>query len=417
MFGVSEQKYQVNVQRQSFFVKMVDCLFYLILLASPFANVWIDRETGEGRFLSFLILVFGMFSIVAWKKYYAKWHWAIALNFLALALGLLVDFANCQNVPANVLLISTRQIAIGIFFTLIVYNMTLRDNRNIKRLCYIILFCAVISSLFMILNIGIDEHMEKGTTGIRYAVLGQNSNATARIAACGILIAFMLLISGGQMKGINKFILFIFILICFFALIKSASRGGFLFLMAAFLFCVFTARSGIKKMGYLILIAIALGFVVFSVFRSDMMYERFLKTFFDRDTGGREAIFYNAIEMFKASPLLGYGNFNHCRILGATIGADFIITHNMYTYPLVAFGIIGAIPYFLSFLIVLKSAIRIRFFQYGNCFFVCIVFALLSGLSGNLEYLRDFYIIFGLALALDKIVNIDRSIYNLTFIP
>ena len=389
----------VRNESQSLYQKLVDAFFFVILLAEPFSTFWLDSFTGEGRFLSTFILLFGLMTIPIWKLYYSKLNKAIVFLFIAWFVGVISDFLGGNSGPVMHVLIVARQMGLTVYISLVVYNMTMRDSRNIKRFVLVILIATIISALFMDMNWGVQEGAERGLSGIRYSVLGQNSNATARSAAIGIIISFLLFFSKGSVPKIINAGLFLALPVFVMALVKTASRSGVLFLAMAFPACVLTTKSDSKKVFYSALICVGTLGMLYVVLSSTMLRERLLNSFYERDTGGREAFFYMCIEMFKQAPILGYGIAGHSIELGYLCGVPERATHCMYTYPLVAMGLLGTIPYFAGMISILRDAWSVRYYQYGNCLFVIVVFAFFSGIAGNLEYLRTFFVIFGLVLA------------------
>ena len=383
-------------------LKATDLLFFIILLVGPIGSMWIDRETGEGRFLTTLLMIFSLCSVVFWKRYYYKWSWALALYLLSWCIGLAVDLAVGRYGNRVEILVNARQMLVCFVYMIVAYNMTLRDSRNIKRFLWVITIAAIITAFFLCMGIGTAESTERGIGGVRYKVFGQNENGTSRMLAHALLFVFLVAIAGIRASGILKMICFVAIPICLLGMLRCASRGGVVFLAASFPFCLFTAKEGMKKLAYMVLIAVAMCGLVIGVLSSDMLRDRFIKTIYDRDTGSREFIFYSCLDMFKKHPICGYGLNNHRIELGSYQGISYRATHCTYTYPLVAMGVAGSIPYFIFMTIILLCGWRIRQYQYGNYLFMAIIFSFLSGVSGNLEYARWMFVFFGVAQAAER---------------
>lgn len=375
-------------------------LFYAILFLLPFSEFWIDREEGTGAFLTVLILLFGIISIFNWRSYYRHWTAPIILfsSFI-----LLTAFSDCLSMGevSVLVLLTARQFFVNVYFALIVYNLVRMDRANIARVVFFLVLGGCVSALFVVLGLGVKEGIEHGVSGVRYSVLGQNSNGTARAMGMSLLFVPFVVLDLIGMRRVFKIALFVVAPICVIGMLKVGSRGGTIALLLACPFVFWAARTANKKVLCLVAMTFFVSCLVVAVLNSEMLSNRILNTLYNRDTGGREVFFYGCIEIWKDAKWLGHGAIIYTiRLAEWAFGFcgrnSHIASHCMYTFPLASGGVFGCLLYFSALLLLLRKAICIRHLPYGNFVFVAFMYICIGGITANIEFMKANFLVFGL---------------------
>lgn len=383
----------------SLFERACTGLFYLILLLHPFTLAWFDFETREGTFLPKLIFLFGVLSLPLWRIYYRHWTMpTVCLTIFFLYAGL-VDFVRLGAYVGE-FVVPIRQSLVGVYYFVVSYNLIRRDGKNIKYLVFALLFEAAISSLFAAMGMA-SRTGEETMSGERISVLGQNSNGTSQ--AAGRLILFALLLLGGLIKvqRVWQVIVYAFAPICAVAMLRVASRGGMSALILSLPFFMLVARSVNKKMLYFFLTALAGAALIAAVLTSGVLYDRLVNTIVERDTGGREGLFWAAILAWKQSILFGRGLTLYRFDIGEITDGLPLMTHNSYIFPFVSAGLIGAAFYFPPLISVFRQAWQVRRIPYGNFAFLMMIGLTLMGVTGNIECSREAFVILGIVTGIN----------------
>lgn len=395
-----------NRQRVPWFVHVLDWYFILILYMGNFTHAFIDKETGSGRYVPMMILAFGFLSVPFWRYYYSKWIDAIYLFAAFFALGAFSDILYLGSYDM-VTFILQRQLFMNVFYLLVAYNIMWRDSRYIKWIIYAVVFSAVINALLLLFGVSVVESFERGVEGARSSLLGQNANATSRVFA--VALSFVSLIALRLIK-LNKIVTLILLVsapLMFVGMLKVGSRGGLLALALTVPAVLMTARSLEKKMIVFIILAILVIVAIPVVLHNDVIFSRLSNTFFDRDTGGREKIFYACIDVWKKAKWLGHGLIMYGRELAITtghnnIGMESLASHCSYTFALCSSGIFGAILYFIFLWDMFYCTMKIRFFPFGNFCFVAYILSLFCAFTQNIEKSAWTALVYAATLAVYK---------------
>lgn len=378
------------------YVKFVDRLFFLIILCLPFERAFI--HDGQGAFLQYVVIVFACFSLPLWRRYYRKWCLGIWLYFIFLSVGTIADARTFGQISFSFFSLCLRS-WIVFYMLLVSYNIARQDVFYIRRIIQCLLIFSIIVALSSILGIGVGELEERGVEGARYAVMGSNLNSTARDLSLSIIGGVLICFGVIQMPMKRRILFSIFSVLSFYALIRTGSRGGLAGLVCTLPFIVFTTKKMSRKLTYSLAIGLVLFAMVVVVLNTPSVMDRIAKSIYDRDTGGREAIFEIVMNLWSHSRLMGLGTFAYQIIAGIEWGWAALATHCTYTYALVSAGVLGGSFYYLFLLNVLINAIRVRFYPYGAFLMLCLIMALLGGITMNIEFSKWLYIIYGLILA------------------
>lgn len=318
---------------------------------SPYANA---------TFLCFFIYLF--FCILNFKesfslKYIKQYLFLIVSLFL---LMLIMNYVNYERYSTNVYS-ELRQLFMQIIFFWVFYNELISNKGLLNKVLSRFVNSVTILSLFVILGFGVDY-----VSG-RLIILGENPNAIA----FWLVVALLIIIKETREKNtglIGKCLSMILLILFSFVIIKTGSRGA-LVILAVGLFSYFGTYFLFSKKRLLIKIpviscALAIGmFGLYTIFKADIMQERFLEELDKRDYGGRLQIWGASLEIFKSDPIFGVGPARYEREIASTF-LDYKDVHNEYLKVLCYSGIVGGLL-FLAFLSILIKG-SYRYIRAGN---------------------------------------------------
>ena len=396
--------------RQKGYVRFLDGLFYLLLLSTPFSSTFFDRTTGEGAFLALLFIIFIVLSLPVWNKYYRHWHPVLIMYGIFLFIGFCSDLRAVNYHCSLSLLHMIRQQAQGEFLCLVAYNMILRNPRSIKKLVFTIVFCAIITGLFMVLGIGVATSVERGTEGYRYAVLGQNSNGTGRMLILHILLAFMLIMNAFKVSRFEKIMMIVLLPVSLLALVRTASRGSLATLVLVAPFVLLTFKSTGKKIVCVFAGLLAMGVLMVFILSSEMMLSRLQKSYYDRDMGGRDYIWESCIRIWSKNKFMGAGLVSYTVENALELGAYrmHVSSHNTYIRALVGAGLFGSAFYVGCLIILLVEAFKQRKDPYGNILFLFLIHSMICGITINIEQAHWLYVVWASIMGFDRLSKLKR---------
>jgi len=161
-------------------------------------------------------------------------------------------------------------------------------------------------------------------------------------------------------KKIHKFGIIILLLIALTELILSQSRTSFIGLLVAVL--VFLFFSGKKKH---LAVVLFISFITLVIWGASGLLLDYLKRGQEEELiltlSGRTIAWSRAIELFKESPIFGYGFVAAARvnILGSVHGGGMSTLHGALFDVIVGTGLLGLIPWLFGILIVIQRMLRI----------------------------------------------------------
>jgi O-antigen ligase len=275
----------------------------------------------------------------------------------------------------------------------ILHNLMLDDEKRKKAILVLGTSC-VLLSLLMILGIGTEEIQG------RLWIFGQNPNSVAGTVAIGFL-CLMGHVYGRFEKcsAITRIFILIGIGIVLMALLKTGSRGGLVALTVGVLAFLLKGKSLGTKIKITAIVCLGLVIILWVTFTNEAMRIRFEETVLEGSLSGREEILPVAFEMFQERPLLGWGPVNHIYELGSRLGLSTRDPHNLYLWLLNEGGIVGALPFFIGFLLCGLSAWNARKGKSGVIPMAFIMVILVIDLKGTYHYGKIFWFIMAYATA------------------
>ena len=387
------------------YTRFVDRFFLFLILCLPFERAFI--KNGEGAFLQYLVIMFALFTIPLWRRYYSRCHMGIIIYFIFLLVGTFSDWRTCAKLRLPFVALSLR-VWIMFYFLLVAYNIGRRNEFYIKRVILCLLIFSVTVAVFQSLGIGAAVFEEKGVEGGRVAVMGANLNSTARDVSLFIIYGFLLFVSGVKMQTEKKWLLILLSIVAFVALIRTGSRGGLFAVFCALPTVVFTTRSMSKKVIYATFVAVVLAIIVVVVINTPAIWDRISKSLDSGDTGGREYIFHLSLYYWSLAKFTGHGCFAYQMVMGPEFGWNMLATHCTYTYALVSAGLVGGSFYYLFLLFMLYQCFKVRFLPAGAFLLMVVIFSLLGGITMNIEFTKWLYIVYGQVIALNDLKNRNK---------
>lgn len=224
-------------------------------------------------------------------------------------------------------------IIVVMFITVIIC----RSVNDIEKFVWILALNSIFLT-YMVLGKDV-SHISKGITDT------YDSNDIAMILDCALPILFYYMQTS---RGIKRIILLACLILIGAAVIKTASRGGMLGLIAIGGYMVMYSRSKVK---YLMLGIVTTLFII--AFAPDETKERFTtmlkpQTEYDQNLGDRTQIWKAGVNLFFRSPLMGVGYGNYTVADGSMKeGGMWKTAHNSFIQAAVELGIFGFVLFIL----------------------------------------------------------------------
>ena len=387
------------------YVRFVDRFFLFLILCLPFERAFI--HDGEGAFLQYFVILFALFTIPIWRRYYGRWCCGVWLYFIFLIVGSFSDYLTCRKLGVPFVALSLR-VWIMFYFLLVSYNLASRHRYYLMKILTFLLTFSVIVTISQWLGLGGEFFEEKGVEGGRVAVLGANLNASARDVSLQVIFGFLVFVNGIVVSRTKKLFIVGLAILSFGALIRTGSRGGLAALVCTLPIAVFTTKNISKKIFYVACVFVTLLLIGFVVMNTPSILDRVNKAVYSGDTGGREYIFHLTMYYWSLAKYIGHGCFAYQIVMGPEFGWHMLATHCTYTYALVSAGLVGGIFYYLFLIFTLFRAFMIRFQRYGGFLLLVTVYSLLGGITMNIEFTKWLYIIYGLIFAADRLSKKDK---------
>lgn len=341
------------------------CLLYCVSLSS-YLSGFINQVTLQ--IIAYLFTTILMFSTSRKKKMaYIKHDTFWTLLFIYLAM-LLVRLLNDYVIPWQGMFLYKSPLTILFFYIFPILIPAIFFYRrkvviDTEKTIWII-SCAVFACLLASYNSIMQGNVEQSNDGRYDSGFGVFSIAFGQYGTTLILMSIYLISQNKHnFKIIKNIILGLFILIGFFSIVFSGSRGPFVALaVCLFLWVVSKINISAKSVFFIILSLIAFVFIDdILYFINDQLiandinsFTRILDTVFADDglsqhSSGRDNLYVEAWELFLDNPILGNSLF----IPGK------IYVHNIFIEQFMATGIIGGIIFILINIIAIKRSISI----------------------------------------------------------
>ena len=218
----------------------------------------------------------------------------------------------------------------------------------------------------------------------RYTGLGGNPNGVAAAVALALPIAWYL--GHFWARGLLRWLNYLYLPLAIFAIILTASRGGFLVALLGLMVVPLTFRQlPIRaRVTTFVFALLSVGVIATAVPLAN--FSRIAQTsseISDGDVSNRGVIWKAALQLYTESPVLGIGTGSFLSAVGTVLGYR-IPAHNAFLLVLVEMGIIGFLLFTVNFLVVLRPLLQLRGPE--KMFYLCLWLALVvSMLPSNVE--------------------------------
>ncbi len=218
----------------------------------------------------------------------------------------------------------------------------------------------------------------------RYTGLGGNPNNTAAAVALALPIAWYL--GHFWARGLLRWLNYLYLPLAIFAIILTASRGGFLVALVGLMVVPLTFRQlpPRARVTTFVFALLSVGIIVTVVPLAN--FSRIAQTsseISDGNVSNRGVIWKAGLQLYTESPVIGIGTGSFLSAVGPVLGYR-IPAHNAFLLVLVEMGIIGFLLFTVNFLVVLWPLLRLRGPE--KLLYLCLWLALVvSMLPSNVE--------------------------------
>ena len=231
----------------------------------------------------------------------------------------------------------------------------------------------------------------------RVTALGSNPNSIGELMAIALvaLIGLLLSRSFGRFKNALPILLAVPLLVL---LVKTGSRGSigaFALGSSVYLFLFLHSK---KKFWTILLSILAIVSLIYVTANDPVSSQRFEATYKEGSVAGRDVIFSKAVDMILERPIFGWHPVAHWRELGFRVGEWERDAHNLFLHLLLEVGLVGTIPFFIGFLVCLRSAWRASGGTLGLVFLALMITILVTNMSGTNLATKPFWFILALAV-------------------
>ncbi len=193
----------------------------------------------------------------------------------------------------------------------------------------------------------------------RYTALGGNPNGVAAAIALALPLAWYL--GNFWARGLLRWLNYFYLPLAIFAVILTASRGGFLVALAGLLVVPLTfghlpAKSRVIVVVFALLSA---GFIASTIPLAN--FTRLTEAsseISEGDLTGRGSIWKAGLQVYTGSPILGIGTGGFPQAVKPILGRG-APAHNAFLTVLVELGVIGLGLYIVNFLVVLRPLLKL----------------------------------------------------------
>ena len=394
-------------------ISAAEVLFYGIIISLPFEFL----SLKEGLSIPKLIgLIFLPVSLTNWKLFYGRLPKPIIAVLVFAGIGFIVDVCNCYYIDMSVFNEFIRPFFLWLLL-LVAYNIAL--NNRFNRIILVFFVATQILAVYQCLELGgntkVFEAVIDGEYGERIAALGGDPNSICVFISIGLLYSLVRGVNLVRTNMLFRLVCFISVAVCFYAILKTGSRGGLLAIMCGVISLLFVRRGLLKQIaaGFIIIcIVITMGIVVMkdsyivARFNAEKDRSEFVvgkgTDLENVNTGGRFRIWEASWALICKSPVFGYGAIMHSIELGGILGTKTgtCVTHNIFISVLLTTGISGFICFLYFCAKVFQSVWVYRTMDNGIIIFPWLVIIFVGGMTLNLEASKMFWIVTAMSLAL-----------------
>lgn len=346
-----------------------------------------------------LIVIFTITRLPTMQLKKGPMRWAIGFLFLSAVIEL-IRVLLPASLGIGLQIAHYLQWAQPVILFLIIMALS-EDSRAFKY----IWGAVVVAGFFMSLMVYFKVPLFSESLGDRYGFSGINLNAQAYwYALTATTLMWFLLIQWPRIRWRQ-----IGLIVCFFsvflALLGTASRSGFLALIAGLSILLFAFLNKKNISVYFTLIPIIIVLAISMVLNNALVLDRLEQvTTNEEQADTRIELLEAAWPKIKQSPWIGYGP-RYTAVLGEQIGRERIAAHNTYSQILMTFGIPGLFFWLAIVFSISHRVWKLRHEPVGALFLALLACTLIFSLVGDLGYRRITWVLFALAANISVLVR------------
>ena len=226
----------------------------------------------------------------------------------------------------------------------------------------------------------------------RYTGLGGNPNGVAATVALALPIAWYL--GHFWARGLLRWLNYLYLPLAIFAIILTASRGGFLIAAVGLMVVPLTFRQLPTKarVATIVFALLSVGVIATAVPLAN--FSRIAQTsseISDGDVSNRGVIWQAGLQLYTQSPVVGIGTGSFLSAVGSVLGYR-IPAHNAFLLVLIELGVVGFLLFTLNFLVVLWPLLRLQGPEkmFYLCFWLALVVSMLPSNVEDAQYVWGF---------------------------
>lgn len=377
-----------------------ELLLYLLIMLLPFEQL---TNFGGMAVTKLVGILFFMISIVDRDYYYGSVPSVFLAFFLYVGIATGIDVVSSSLDFAWVNEIATPlQTCI---LMIVIYNISVGNRAG--KIVLALYLSSLVYAVAQAFELGGDyvvtsSQVVSGALEDRVSTLRGDPNFTACFISlsvvAGIIYGFNLVPTGWRCR--------IFALcgsaLGFWAIIKTASRGGLLALLAGISCLALVKAQWNKRIKYAVFAAVLLSLMSVLIEDNPLFRERVLSSMENGETADRFAIWESALDLSLESPVFGFGYRSNMFELGKKMGQPRRGTHNIFLSILLGSGYLGLLCFMCFYFCSFKNIWANKSEGLNIIIFSWFTIGMVSGLSLNVEIAKWFWILLALALGAGK---------------
>jgi len=276
-----------------------------------------------------------------------------------------------------------------------------RDVRIYKAVVVAVLMSYTTMSILTTFNVGIVTYTDTPSV-IRVGVVGINLNQLAYFYAVIAVCIVSWLLAEGNLQSVSGFAKLGVLCFLILGIARSGSRAGAVAFVVGFLVTSFVNIRVKRVSRYFLLMPVLVAGLSYFLLEHGAVLERMTRTIEYGDTGYRDKLLEEGLDLARQSPIVGYGTM-YGRVLGPAVGFKNIAAHDTYLQIILSFGILGLVPFLLGSCTLVRLLWRRRDSVWGGMWFSVLVMTLVFGFAGHFGDNKVFWILLVLLANVDVV--------------
>ena len=270
-----------------------------------------------------------------------------------------------------------------------IFSDLARDPRLIRNTGRV--FVLAVMAMSILVNLGFLGSSNPGTG--RVGVGDINFNLQSFLYAIGIVTIFCWILARWPRLGAIEIGLIVGACSMVVAAANTGSRGGAAALLVGLAVAAALSFRRKRFSAWMVAVPLAIGGIAFGLVTNEVLRGRAEATIYEGDTGLRVQLSQASLGLMKDDPLMGRGAL-FASDLGSSLGLGRRIgAHNAYFELLLAFGVLGFIPWAIGVAVTTLGVWRSRASPWGPLFLALLAATLCFAAVSNLAHVKYFWIL------------------------